>query len=98
MIRCEEIALKRLLFVQENPRTVPYTLFDLTEGGCEIEVGPLEDLDSEFEYEAARAVTSGGRIELYLVKILEGEGANKTRTWPFPMGSRTAHFVQGSII
>jgi hypothetical protein len=90
--RQEEIARKQLLVMQENTGEVPYTLFDFAAGGCEIEVGPLEDVEPEFAFDAEQAAASGGRMQLHLLTFFEGEDEE---TRPFPLRSADAEFING---
>ncbi|KAJ6472460.1 hypothetical protein C8R45DRAFT_936353 [Mycena sanguinolenta] len=83
----EEIAEKRLLFMEQHSNQIPYIMFDFTTGSCEIDVGPSEDLPSEFAFEIERTVRSGGQIQLHLVKVLDGTHAESSvsRIWPFSL-------------
>ncbi|KAF8206864.1 hypothetical protein K438DRAFT_1756207 [Mycena galopus ATCC 62051] len=70
--------------MQKSPTQVPYILFDYTKGSCEINLRALdhEELDSEFAYDVTRAECTGGRMQLRLMKVVEGED---TRIWSFPL-------------
>ncbi|KAF7378236.1 MYND-type domain-containing protein [Mycena sanguinolenta] len=84
--RREEIAEKQLLFIRQHPGEVPYTMFAYLRSTCEITIGSLGNA-SDFEFEADRTWRSGGRIQLHLVKILEGTvgQSREFSCWPFPL-------------
>ncbi|KAJ6526651.1 hypothetical protein B0H19DRAFT_1196718 [Mycena capillaripes] len=90
--RQEEIAMQKLHFMREYPTEVPYTIFNYTEGICDIDVGSHEDLDTEFAPDAARAAASSGRVQLHLIEILEGESI---RSRAFRLYSASAGLTAG---
>ncbi|KAF8206778.1 hypothetical protein K438DRAFT_1963090 [Mycena galopus ATCC 62051] len=89
--RREQIGVEYLRFIQKHPVKLPYILLDYTDGSCEINLGPLDELESELDYETARAVAASGRMQLRLMEVEEGGG---TRIWPFSL-PEDAEFLQG---
>ncbi|KAJ6463125.1 hypothetical protein C8R47DRAFT_1225248 [Mycena vitilis] len=89
----EQIALDQLLHMRENPAEIPCTMFDYTEGYCAIYLLSHGELDAEFSADAARAEAWGGRMQLHLVKVVEGE--DSSRTWSIPLRSADAELVRG---
>ncbi|KAJ7616365.1 hypothetical protein DFH06DRAFT_1483845 [Mycena polygramma] len=91
--RREDIALDHLFHMQGNLGPfLPYTLFDYSEGTCEVQTRTCAELDPSFLEEAVRSAASGGRMQLHLVKVLDGKGS---ATWSIPLRSASGDVVQG---
>ncbi|KAJ6455179.1 hypothetical protein C8R45DRAFT_1188328 [Mycena sanguinolenta] len=84
--RRDEIAMTRLIRMQQYPGQIMCMLFDFTQPTCEIVVGPLEGLIrlGPFECEVEQTTRSEGRIELHLMRVQHG-GQGALRVWPFPL-------------
>ncbi|KAJ6506823.1 hypothetical protein C8R45DRAFT_1176165 [Mycena sanguinolenta] len=91
LTRQEDIALEHLVFVRKYPDAAPYVLFDYTEDSCMISVRALDELEVEFPYDTARAKASDGRMELHVMRVLEGWSA---RNWLYLVHSPT-DFIAG---
>ncbi|KAJ7670064.1 hypothetical protein DFH06DRAFT_1179916, partial [Mycena polygramma] len=89
----EQVALDHLLHMRDNPGEIPCTMFDYTDGYCDISILSYTELDLEFSADAARAEAWGGRMQLHLMKVVEGE--DSSRTWSIPLRSADAELVRG---
>ncbi|KAJ6459932.1 hypothetical protein C8R45DRAFT_1081294 [Mycena sanguinolenta] len=79
MTQREEIERKHRRFVESGSCEVPAILFDFVTGFCHVEVGVLPDA-SPFDLDGDRARRGGGKIQLHLVKVMDG---SQSRMWPF---------------
>ncbi|KAJ7603882.1 hypothetical protein DFH06DRAFT_1487964 [Mycena polygramma] len=88
----EQIAVDHLLAMCWNPNEFPCTLFDYTNGRCDIDILTHKELGSKFSPDAARAEAWGGRMQLHLMKVVAGD---ESRIWCIPLRSADAELVQG---
>ncbi|KAF7372710.1 MYND-type domain-containing protein [Mycena sanguinolenta] len=91
--RQEEIARKRLLFVERHPDEIPCTVFDFMTPGCEVVVGPLKVVGYLFRFEAEKMSRCGGTMHLNLMKVI-GD-ADVPRLWPFPVHVKSVGVDKG---
>ncbi|KAJ7260463.1 hypothetical protein B0H12DRAFT_373949 [Mycena haematopus] len=81
-MRAEEIAHKHRIFIQTYPGEAPCTVFDFTTGACRVEVVAIHwFLQSQRGVDANGATSRVARIELHLMKVMQGR---KSVVWPFP--------------
>ncbi|KAF7357102.1 MYND-type domain-containing protein [Mycena sanguinolenta] len=86
----EKITQKHRLFKQKYPEEIPFIMLDFTTGTCEIHVRSSGDVPSEYVVDMERAASSGGELQLYLMKVLDGtlmESGKRQMTliWSFPL-------------
>ncbi|KAJ6467913.1 hypothetical protein C8R45DRAFT_1019443 [Mycena sanguinolenta] len=83
----DEVAPKQRFFDQRHPGEVPYIMLDFLTGMCDIEIGSLRDLGSDYTFEVERAERSGREMQLHVMKVLDGirEDYVCSRVWSFPL-------------
>lgn len=91
--------VQRLSYMRESPSEPLITVIDYTRNDADISVKLLkderaEDRDSDvlWDEHISRAARSGGRMELHLLRILDG---NKTRRIMFPQRSESSVLHDG---
>ncbi|KAJ7649497.1 hypothetical protein DFH06DRAFT_1208370 [Mycena polygramma] len=94
LARREDIALRHLPSLKMNPSGAPHTLFDYTAGTCgEINLADYQGDDSHYDGDAARLVTSGGRMELHFMATFNGR--EEAQIWKFPLHLASTELIQG---
>ncbi|KAJ7478726.1 hypothetical protein B0H11DRAFT_2028458 [Mycena galericulata] len=92
-IGIREALLPGLLnFARVRPDETPCILFDFTrpDVACDVTISPAGNLDG-FANFAAQVRASGGRMQLHMMKVVEG---GQTRRWIFPLRSSTADVME----
>ncbi|KAJ7453291.1 hypothetical protein B0H11DRAFT_2071734 [Mycena galericulata] len=77
-------------FARVRPDETPCILFDFTRPACEVTITPADNLDGLANF-AAQVRASGGRMQLHMMKVVEGD---QTRRWIFPLRSSTADVME----
>ncbi|KAF7324314.1 MYND-type domain-containing protein [Mycena sanguinolenta] len=78
MVREQEVAQKKLLFMEQHP------------GRCAIKIWRLENFAPDFELDAERIVRSAGQLHLHLMHVVDADHT-ETLIWLFPLRLGSSH-------